>query len=208
MKKCKNCFRYREDWRDAEGRRLEKNVSRWERFSKACPLAQYSARPRPNVKITCSCRSIPTPKETDCCKYWESRFIWNLKQWLKWDVEYDLKRMWCEKVRMPLGKLRDPVPLGEDYFGDPKCPHCGEMPYSYERCQFCGQRFLPFPKTENEENAIEVGKYTVVQASNNHVHVYKGSKLVLHAVVSRRLNTLELARFVPEESGSNSVPTN
>ena len=24
----------------------------------------------------------------------------------------------------------------------PKCPSCGEMPYSTERCFFCGQRFI------------------------------------------------------------------
>lgn len=24
----------------------------------------------------------------------------------------------------------------------PKCPSCGEMPYSYERCVFCGQKFI------------------------------------------------------------------
>lgn len=32
-----------------------------------------------------------------------------------------------------------------DYDGGtfPECPSCGEMPYSLERCVFCGQRFLP-----------------------------------------------------------------
>ena len=26
--------------------------------------------------------------------------------------------------------------------GEPKCPTCGEMPYSTDRCVFCGQKFL------------------------------------------------------------------
>lgn len=31
----------------------------------------------------------------------------------------------------------------QDYGGTfPECPSCGEMPYSLERCVFCGQRFL------------------------------------------------------------------
>lgn len=32
-------------------------------------------------------------------------------------------------------------PYGESVF--PYCPACGEMPYSVERCVFCGQRFTP-----------------------------------------------------------------
>ena len=26
--------------------------------------------------------------------------------------------------------------------GEPQCPACGQMPYSTERCIFCGQKFL------------------------------------------------------------------
>lgn len=41
----------------------------------------------------------------------------------------------------------EPVQLRwtEDYDGGrvPECPSCGNMPYSLERCIFCGQRFLP-----------------------------------------------------------------
>ena len=40
--------------------------------------------------------------------------------------------------------MRDVIVKG----GDPVCPHCGEMPYSYERCVFCGQRFVQDEKTE------------------------------------------------------------
>ena len=37
----------------------------------------------------------------------------------------------------------------EGYAGiEPQCPSCGEMPYSLERCTFCGQKFLPDPITE------------------------------------------------------------
>lgn len=38
----------------------------------------------------------------------------------------------------------------EDYWSGryPECPSCGNMPYSLERCVFCGQRFLPDALTE------------------------------------------------------------
>ena len=62
-------------------------------------------------------------------------------------------------VRCPIGGLRKPVPLRwkDSYDGcrdviikdsEPQCPHCGEMPYSYEQCVFCGQRFVQDGKTE------------------------------------------------------------
>lgn len=48
--------------------------------------------------------------------------------------------------RKPLVKLRW-VPqfngMTDGFQPAPECPACGEMPYSTERCVFCGQRFLP-----------------------------------------------------------------
>lgn len=44
----------------------------------------------------------------------------------------------------PNGK-KEPVKIGweESYGGTwPQCPACGEMPYSTERCTFCGQKFI------------------------------------------------------------------
>ena len=56
---------------------------------------------------------------------------------------------------MPIGSLRKPVPLKFQvyydgmkdriiYGGEPECPRCGEMPYSYIQCVFCGQKFVEF----------------------------------------------------------------
>lgn len=39
----------------------------------------------------------------------------------------------------------DPIPIGwkADSVGImPVCPACGEIPYSFDRCIFCGQRFI------------------------------------------------------------------
>ena len=85
------------------------------------------------------------------CEWYEPRWYWNTRQRFS-KAKYIIGRIWIENVRMKIGALRKPVPLewvdGLDVIGeltpksDPKCPHCGEMPYSLKQCQFCGQRFL------------------------------------------------------------------
>lgn len=37
--------------------------------------------------------------------------------------------------------------------GEPKCPYCGEMPYSLEECVFCGTKFLQ--DDEETKNFVE-----------------------------------------------------
>lgn len=55
-----------------------------------------------------------------------------------------------DRFVVPKGRKRPPVPMGVSYdIGLPGdrvncigvCPHCGEVPHSYEECVFCGQRF-------------------------------------------------------------------
>lgn len=80
----------------------------------------------------------------------------------------------------------EPVQLRwtEDYYSGrvPECPSCGQMPYSLERCIFCGQKFLPDALTEElskppEEVRMDCpscgGENTLVGArarSNGHFH--------------------------------------
>lgn len=64
----------------------------------------------------------------------------------------------------------------------PECPACGEMPYSYERCIFCGQKFLSDKMVEKMKKPDEEvrgncpvcgGKNTMVGVrarSNGHFH--------------------------------------
>ena len=56
----------------------------------------------------------------------------------------------------------EPVQLRwtEDYDGGrvPECPSCGNMPYSLERCIFCGQRFLPDALTKEWSKPPEAGR--------------------------------------------------
>lgn len=45
-----------------------------------------------------------------------------------------VKLLWKDTINYFSGEF---IPNGE-----PECPSCGEMPYSTERCIFCGQKFL------------------------------------------------------------------
>ena len=114
---------------------------------------ELSVKPRKGMDVKCCSACSPECKsmEQRACEWWYPRWLWNLRQkW--WSFHYSMGRKWIENVRMPLGALRKPVALewedGLNLAGelsvrnDPRCPHCGEMPYSLKQCQFCGQRFL------------------------------------------------------------------
>lgn len=81
---------------------------------------------------------------------------------------------------------KPPLKIGwsEEYGGVwPVCPACGEMPYSTERCVFCGQRFIqedeqlqeynkPMPE-ERRDCLMCGGKATVIgrrARGNGHFH--------------------------------------
>lgn len=54
---------------------------------------------------------------------------------------------------------KPPVPIEweRDYGGViPVCPVCGEMPYSLERCIFCGQKFIKDDRALELEKPLEV----------------------------------------------------
>ena len=155
FRKCGSCFRFTEDWRDAKAKGLKPQ----ERVS----LADICKKPRKGVACHCM-MGKGSPQANDYgCEYHEYRWTWNLQQWWRWSFRYRLGRWFCEHIRCPVGGLRKPVPLEWiDSFdgmrdiiikgGDPKCPHCGEMPYSTEQCVFCGQRFVQDKKTRRESN--------------------------------------------------------
>lgn len=142
MRKCENCFRYMEDWRDAENKGLK---ARHFRFM------DYSYKPRPGVKPRCIMGKLG---DKNPCEYHEYRWTWNIKLWWKWRFMQSIGNWYRVNIRVPLGSMRKPVPLKyKDYFdgmrdiiipgAEPECPRCGEMPYSYEQCVFCGQKFEP-----------------------------------------------------------------
>lgn len=132
IKRCKSCFRCEAElWRGT-----------WD----------ISVKPKKGENVRCCCACAPEIHDMNhkACEWYEPRWYWNLGQY-KRRLKYSIDRWWCENVRMKIGALRKPIPLewvdGLNVVGElspksePKCPHCGEMPYSLKQCQFCGQRF-------------------------------------------------------------------
>jgi len=146
MKTCGSCFRYCENWRDAREKCLK------ERYT-GC--GDYYYKPRKGIKPHCICGGFPGEEiyeKHKPCKYHKYRWMWNLKTWWSWHFKQRLAELYRRYIRVPIGGRRKPVPLQwTDYYngmadkiiknGEPVCPHCKEMPYSYEQCVFCGQRF-------------------------------------------------------------------
>lgn len=156
MKKCGTCFRYCENWRDAKAKGLS---------LKSMGLLEYHYKPRPGVKPCAIGVSCPNDDEIrydhPACKDHEYRWVWNIRTWWNWHFKEWIIVVYRKTIRVPLGRLRKPVPLKwTTYFdgmadriipeGEPVCPHCGEMPYSFERCVFCGQRFVPVESEGSE----------------------------------------------------------
>lgn len=133
VKRCGSCFRCRE---------AASIVGFW----------NISKKPRKDVPLHCSnacspeCHSV----KQKACEWWEPRWYWNAEHYVRY-FSHSVRRWWDEHLRVPLGRLRKPVPLewvdclnaGGQLVrqGEPQCPYCGEMPYSLEQCVFCGQRF-------------------------------------------------------------------
>ena len=149
MKHCINCFRFKEDWRDAEKKGLP--IRRWSR------LSDHMYRPRNGVKIKAICgrkyQDITHAQGIIACRHYMPRWVWNLRTWWQWRFMRSVRVLY-RKLRVPIGGLRKPVPIEwQDHYNFrtdridkdswPKCPRCKEMPYSMTQCVFCGQRFLP-----------------------------------------------------------------
>lgn len=146
IRKCGSCFRYVEDWRDARAKGLNERHNR---------LGEFTHKPREGVKPRCMCGKVKEGihEKHAPCEYHEYRWTWNFKTWWQWDFKQRLSNWYRINIRVPIGSKRAPLPLKyRDYFhgmsdriipgGEPECPHCGEMPYSYNQCVFCGQRFI------------------------------------------------------------------
>ncbi len=84
-----------------------------------------------------------------------------------WDESFDcpFEGPYCEGCEhrpadddKPNGKNPPrPIQWERDYGGiAPLCPTCGEMPYSLERCIFCGQKFIKDDRAMEWEKPLEV----------------------------------------------------
>ncbi len=150
MKKCINCFRCREDWQDAEEKGLVPQIH---------DILSYANKPRSGVKLRGV--GVKCPEEIvdqNACESYESRVQHNINTWL-YRCKNTVKNIIRKYIIVPIGGLRKAVYLQyEDSYGQivPLCPHCGEMPYSYEQCFFCGQKFnaTPIPLLKSTKTDI------------------------------------------------------
>jgi hypothetical protein len=87
-----------------------------------------------------------------------------------------------------------------DWSKYPVCPCCEEPAYYPDQCCFCGQPFEQDDEILKEFNhsiQIERDGYTVVQASNNHVHIYASDgTLLAHATCIKRMTEKELEHYL------------
>ena len=144
MKTCNDCLRLVEDWRYLKKHGIKPLEN---------PMHLFSVNPRSaDVQTVCTVDHVVTHPSRKACGAYKSRRAWNARIWLKYSLAYKLCDFYRRRIRIPLGGLRRPKPLlYQDAYNfeqdqivpnsDPICPHCGEMPYSYVRCVFCGQRF-------------------------------------------------------------------
>ena len=80
-----------------------------------------------------------SPEATACESYWDKAEQDELDRLRNEDEEKHREELW------DVYSKREPVklPIVNDGYGwIPKCPVCGEMPYSTTQCHWCGQRFL------------------------------------------------------------------
>lgn len=98
----------------------------------------------------------------------------------------------------------------DDYDGSqyPVCPECNEPAYFLDECCFCGQAFeQDDPKIAEFDHSVQIERdgYTIIQASNYHVHVYDSEGLLVsHIQCLSKLTEQELEEqleFVRELRG-------
>ncbi|MFW5649304.1 MAG: hypothetical protein ACOCG5_09460 [Candidatus Alkaliphilus sp. MAG34] len=125
MKKCKSCFRFAENWRDAE----EKGIAP----VRYAVFREYYRLPREGIRTRCLMNDFKKeiPSNQKACKYHDYRWKMNIKKWYQWRF----KAWYRDNVKVRIGGLRKPMHTKE---GD--CPYCNEILYNPKRCLFCGQR--------------------------------------------------------------------
>lgn len=62
----------------------------------------------------------------------------------------------------------------------PLCPYCSELAYEEDHCIFCGKRYK-WVDGEYKPAVVEHEGYKAVQASNNHVTIYKDGQMIMHS---------------------------
>ena len=77
----------------------------------------------------------------------------------------------------------------------PFCPYCDEPAYDKDKCCFCGKHYK-WLDSDIKDTVVEKGEYTIVQRSNNHVHIYKDGRMIYHASCTKKMTAKELLDHV------------
>ena len=75
------------------------------------------------------------------------------------------------------------------------CPYCNEWAYEKDHCVFCGKPY-EWVEPKHKETIIKQGKYTIVQATNNHISIYKSGEFVYHASCTEKKTEEELIKHL------------
>lgn len=78
---------------------------------------------------------------------------------------------------------------------DPFCPYCDEIAYKEDHCIFCGKNYV-WVEGEIKPTVVEHNGYTIVQATNNHIQIYKDDQIILHASCTKKMTEEELKQQV------------
>lgn len=79
------------------------------------------------------------PEDHACAHWWDKEEHERIKRVNQENTEKRRRELWT------IYSEKEPIslPIVQDGYGTiPKCPVCGEMPYSTEQCHWCGQHFL------------------------------------------------------------------
>ena len=115
------------------------------------------------------------PEDKACVRYWDRAYHEECERLHEQDIENRRKELWNIYAN------REPIklPIVHDGYGFiPKCPICGEMPYSTEQCHWCGQRFAQDNEIEEYAKPLtENGKCTSCGSDVViHISKYNGHK--------------------------------
>lgn len=77
----------------------------------------------------------------------------------------------------------------------PFCPYCGEFAYEQDKCHFCGKPYK-WVKNPAPPRVVEVDGHKVVQASDNHIHIYDPEgRFVCHMSCTKKKTKRQLKKY-------------
>ena len=73
----------------------------------------------------------------------------------------------------------------------PFCPYCDEPAYEKDKCFACGKPY-EWVEGKYKDTIIKHGEYTIVQATNNHISIYKNGEFIHHAQCDKKMTEKEM----------------